>query len=42
MNVFYNRKIIKNSNFLTVSETQIEPEIQLTVNYFASLHNFEI
>jgi len=32
MEVFYNEKIVKNNDFLRVSETQIEPEIKLNVN----------
>ena len=31
MEVFYNGKIIKNNQFLKVSETQIEPEIKLNM-----------
>ena len=32
MKVLYNGKIVKNNDFLRVSETQIEPEIKLNVN----------
>jgi len=32
MEVLYNGKILKNNDFLKVSETQIEPEIKLNVN----------
>ena len=32
MEVIYNNKSIKNNQFLTVSETQIKPEIKLDVN----------